>query len=82
MVYAHARSQAEFVTRSVVPGGKAHRIRRAVEEQEEAVAAVDLLPILLREQLPRSPVVLGPQFGSARIAKARDQRGAFDQIGE
>jgi hypothetical protein len=82
MVQPHARSQAEFGNEAVIAARKAHGILGAIENEKEAVAAVDLVAVVLREQPPCTTVMLGPERCGTRIAQSLDQRGAVDQIGE
>ena len=67
------------------PGGRrarSGRRRRVVEQQEEAVGAVDLAPAIASEQLARPAIVLGPHLRGTRVAQALDQQRAVDHVGE
>jgi hypothetical protein len=56
--------------------------RGALEEEEKAVAEVDLAAAVAREERPRAAVVLGEDIGGPRVAQLLDGGGAVDQIGE
>ena len=69
----HLRVIVERITRSVGGG---------LEQQEQAVGAVDLAAVVLAKQIARPPVVLGPQGSSALVAQPLRGRRAVDDIGE
>ena len=81
-VQAGARAQAERGERVVV--GQCERRRRdgVVEQQEEAVAVVDLAAAVAGEEGARAAVMLGEHARRARVAQALDDGRAVDEVGE
>lgn len=55
---------------------------RIAEEQEEAVAAVDLLPVVRGEQVARTSIVSRPERSGALVAEACHELCAVHQVGE
>ena len=60
----------------------AQRIERHVEQQEKAIAAIDLAPVVARQQVARPAIVLGPQLRGARVTQLLDQQRAVHHVGE
>ena len=82
VVHAHARSQAQAGQHAVVGCRKTQCVGFVLEEQEEAIAAVDFAAPMLSQQAARLLVVIGPQLGRSLLAQTLRQRGAVDQVGE
>jgi hypothetical protein len=74
--------QAELGHRRVIVQHVAGGVGGGVEEQQEAVGAVDLAPVVAAQQVARPPVVLGPQGEGALVAEALCRQRAVDGIGE
>jgi hypothetical protein len=81
-VDADARLQSELRAGAVIGQREGRRSTHITEEQEEAVAAVDLQPAVVGQQAPRTPVVLVPHRRGARVAQPLHDQRAVDHIGE
>jgi hypothetical protein len=83
-VQAHARAQprVDRRQRAVVVERVAERVRGAVEEQQKAVALVDLAPAPGAQPLARGTVVRGPQRARRGVAERLGQPRAVDEIGQ
>ena len=57
-------------------------VGRVVEQQEEAVGAVDLAAVVACEEIAGPAVVLGPDLRRAGVAEALDQTRAVHDVGE
>ena len=66
----------------VIGEGVAGGVRGLLEEQEEAVGAVDLEAAVTREQVARPAVVRGPDPRRLGVAEALDQKRAVDEVDE
>ena len=58
------------------------RLRGVVEQEEEAVAVVDLAAAVAGEKIARAAVVLGEHARRARVAQPLDDGSAVDEVGE
>jgi hypothetical protein len=65
----------------VVRGGVAERIGDGLEQQQEAIALVDLAAAPGLQQVACDAVVRSPQRGSVPVAEAQRRRRAVDDVG-
>ena len=79
---ASARAKVERRERFVVGQREGGGSIGLVEEEEKAVAVVDLAAAVAGQERTRLPVVLGEDAGGTRVAQPLDDGGAVDQIGE
>ncbi|HEY5321419.1 MAG TPA: hypothetical protein VIK58_01255 [Caldimonas sp.] len=81
-MHPDARLQSEPREQRLVRKGERRGLPDAVEDDEEAVAAVDLATLEPGKQVARAAVVRGPELGRGHIAELGDDARAVDQIGE
>jgi hypothetical protein len=67
---------------AVVGAGVTGAVGGTLEEQQQAVALVDLLAAPLDEQVARDPIVRRPQRRHPLVAERRRQPGAVDDVGQ
>ena len=79
---AYPRGQTQLVHGLVVGVGITRGLGDVGKDQEEAVAAVDLLAAMCNQQLTRAAVVCDPQRRGLHITQPLQQRRAGDHIGE
>ncbi|MNK82232.1 hypothetical protein D3C87_1019980 [compost metagenome] len=83
---AGAQHDATFLAQPLQPAlvvqRETQRVDRAFEQQEQAVGAVDLVPVPLLLQCQHQAVVLLEQLGRGRVTDAFDQDQRIAQVGE
>jgi len=61
---------------------EAHRLDRPLEQQQEAIALVDLPAAEAGQEVPRDAVVTRQQIGGGRVADALDEPRAGDEVAQ
>jgi hypothetical protein len=73
---------AELAQAGLIREGEADGLDGPLEQQQEAVALVDLAALEEGQQVPRDAVVARQQLGCGDIADALDEAGARDEVAQ
>ena len=80
----HCRTErgAELAQLGLIGDRETNRLDRPLEQQQEAIALVDLPAVERGQEVTREAVVARQQIGSGRIAEALDESRAGDEVAQ